>query len=144
MIKQHAVQCHAVTTSFQRFPKFSAQFILFSRGISKCTTNFFFFFNDNGPHYHNHAVLMYLDEVNDVFAFKLVDYNNFEAGEGKTVLDTHFAHVSHKLVRWVHAGNDSESGEQLADLLEVRGDMICDTFELIFICCRAVFIEVLV
>ena len=55
-----------------------------------------------------------------MFGIKLVEYNNFEAGEGKTVLDTHFAHVSHKLVRWVRIGNDLESGEQLADLLEVR------------------------
>ena len=62
---------------------------------------------------------MYLAEVNATFALKLVEYNNFEAGEGKTVLDTHFAHVSHKLVRWVRIGNDLESGEQLADLLEV-------------------------
>ena len=63
---------------------------------------------------------MYLAEVNATFALKLVEYNNFEAAEGKMVLDTHFAHVSHKLVCWVHIGNDLESGEQLADLLEVR------------------------
>ena len=66
---------------------------------------------------------MYLAEVNAMFAIKLVEYNNFEVGEGKTVLDTHFAHVSHKLVRWVRIGNDLESGEQLSDLLEVR--IIC-------------------
>lgn len=72
---------------------------------------------------------MYLAEVNTVFALKLVEYNNFEAGEGKTVLDTHFAHVSHKLVRWVRVGNDLESGEQLSDLLEVRDDMDSVVFE---------------
>jgi len=49
----------------------------------------------------------------------LVEYNNFKAGEGKTVLDTHFAHVSHKIVRWVRVGNNLESREQLANLLEV-------------------------
>lgn len=72
---------------------------------------------------------MYLAEVNTAFALKLVEYNNFEAGEGKTVLDTHFAHVSHKLVRWVRVGNDLESGEQLSDLLEVRDDMNSVVFE---------------
>jgi len=87
------------------------------------TIIFFFYFPDNGPHYHNSAVLMYLAEVNAMFAIKLVKYNNCEAGEGKTVLDTHFAHVSHKLARWVRIGNDLESGEQLSDLLEVR--IIC-------------------
>lgn len=72
---------------------------------------------------------MYLAEVNTAFALKLVEYNNFEAGEGKTVLDTHFAHVSHKLVRWVRVGNDLESGEQLSDLLEVRDGMDSVVFE---------------
>lgn len=72
---------------------------------------------------------MYLAEVNTAFALKLVEYNNFEAGKGKTVLDTHFAHVSHKLVRWVRVGNDLESGEQLSDLLEVRDDMDSVVFE---------------
>lgn len=72
---------------------------------------------------------MYLAEVNTAFALKLVEYNNFQAGEGKTVLDTHFAHVSHKLVRWVRVGNDLESGEQLSDLLEVRDDMDSVVFE---------------
>lgn len=72
---------------------------------------------------------MYLAEVNTAFALKLVEYNNFEAGEGKTVLDTHFAHVSHKLVCWVRVGNDLESGEQLSDLLEVRDDMDSVVFE---------------
>lgn len=72
---------------------------------------------------------MYLAEVNTAFALKLVEYNNFEAGEGKSVLDTHFAHVSHKLVHWVRVGNDLESGEQLSDLLEVRDDMDSVVFE---------------
>ena len=64
-------------------------------------------------------MLLYLAEVNLSFNIKLLEYNNFEAGEGKTVLDTHFAHVSHKIVRWVRVGNDLDSGEQLAHLLEV-------------------------
>lgn len=64
-------------------------------------------------------MLLYLAEVNLSFNIKLLEYNNFEAGEGKTVLDTHFAHVSHKIVRWVRVGNDLDSGEQLANFLEV-------------------------
>lgn len=76
-------------------------------------------FLDNGPHYHNTSVLLYLTEVNKSFNLTLKEYNNFEAGEGKTVLDTHFAHVSHKLLRWVKVGNDLVSGEQLAHQLEV-------------------------
>ena len=72
-------------------------------------------FADNGPHYHNSAVLMYL-----AGSLKLVEHNYFEAGKETTVLGTHFAHVSHKLLHWVRVGNDVESGDQLADLLEVN------------------------
>lgn len=63
---------------------------------------------------------MYLAEVNQSFNLTLVEYNNFEAGEGKTVLDTHFAHISHKIVRWVRVGNNLQSGEQLGELIGVR------------------------
>ena len=53
---------------------------------------------NNGPYYHNSGFLVCLSEVNQVFNLTLVEYNNFEAWEGKTVLDTHFAHISHKIV----------------------------------------------
>lgn len=54
-----------------------------------------------------------------MFNFPLKEYNNFEAGEGKSRLDLHFADISHKIVRWVRLGNDLESGEQVADLIKV-------------------------
>ena len=60
---------------------------------------------DNGPHYHNTGVLVYLAGVSAAFNIQLVEYNNFEAGEGKLALDTHFAHVNHKITRWVRVGN---------------------------------------
>ena len=64
-------------------------------------------------------MLIYLAEVNESFGINLVEYNNFEAGEGKAVLDTHFAHVSQKIVHWVHVGNDLDSGEQLTNFLDL-------------------------
>ena len=79
----------------------------------------FSLFTNNGPHYHNTSLLVYLAEVNEAFNLTLVEYNNFEAGEGKTVLDTHFAHISHKIVRWVRVGNNLETGEQLANIVSV-------------------------
>ena len=79
----------------------------------------FFFFLDNGPHCHNSGVLFYLAEVNNFFNFPLKEYNNFEAGEGESRLDSHFAHISHKIIRWLRLGNDLESGEQVADLIKV-------------------------
>ncbi|KAK3742378.1 hypothetical protein QZH41_002603 [Actinostola sp. cb2023] len=59
-----------------------------------------YFKKDNGLHYHNSSVLCYLSEMNRAFSFNIVEYNNFEAGEGKSVLDTHFAHISNKIIRW--------------------------------------------
>ena len=74
---------------------------------------------DNGPHYHNTGFILYLAEVSQAFQLTLVEYNNFEAGEGKSKLDTHFAHISHKIVRWVRVGNNLETGSQLGDLIGV-------------------------
>ena len=55
-----------------------------------------------------------------MFNITLKEYNNFEAGEGRSQLDSHFAHISHKIVRWVCMGSDLESGEQVADLIKVN------------------------
>ena len=65
-------------------------------------------------------------EVSEAFQLTLVEYNNFEASEGKSKLDTHFAHISHKIVRWVRVGNNLETGSQLGELIGV-----C-------ICCRSI------
>ena len=54
-----------------------------------------------------------------MFNFPLKEYSIFEAGEGESRLDSHFAHISHKIVRWVRLGNDLESGVQVADLIKV-------------------------
>ena len=54
----------------------------------------------------------------DRFNINLKEYNYFEGGEGKLQLDSHFAHISHKIVRWVRMCNDLESGKQVADLIK--------------------------
>ena len=78
-----------------------------------------FISTDNGPQYHNSGLLFYLAEANQVFDLTLVEYNNFEAGEGKSQLDTHFAHISQKIVRWLRVGNNLETGQQLGELTGV-------------------------
>ena len=78
-----------------------------------------FISTDNGPHNHNLGFLFYLAEANEAFDLTLVGYNNFEAGEGKSQLDTHFTHISHKIVRWVRVGNNLETGHQLGELIGV-------------------------
>ena len=57
--------------------------------------------------------------MNEVFNVNLLEYNNFEAGEGKTALDTHFAHISHKIVCYVRLGNDLETGEELGKCMQL-------------------------
>ena len=71
---------------------------------------------------------MYLAEVNRVFNLTLIEYNNFEAGEGKSQLDTHFVHISHKIVRWVRVGNNLETGSQLGELIGV-----CEMLKVLFV-----------
>ena len=51
-----------------------------------------------------------------------------EAEEGKTALDTHFAHLSHKIVRYLRLGNDLETGEELGQLVQVHLVAIRYTF----------------
>ena len=82
------------------------------------------FLSDNGPHYHNSGVLFYLTEVNGAFNINLKECNYFEAGEGKSQRNSHFTHISHKIVRWVRMGNDLESNEQVADLIKVNNLLI--------------------
>lgn len=86
---------------------------------------FCFVYIDNGTHYHNSGFLLYLAEVNAAFNLHLIEYNNFEAGEGKSKLDTHFAHISSKIVHWVRVGNNLKSGSQLGELI---GDANCFNF----------------
>ena len=74
---------------------------------------------DSGPHYHNTGFILYLAEVSQALQLTLVEYNNFEAGEEKSKLDTHFAHISHKIVWRVRVGNNLETGSQLGDLTGV-------------------------
>ncbi|CAH3139839.1 unnamed protein product [Porites lobata] len=67
----------------------------------------YFLESPNGPHHHYTTVLLYLAQVDKAFSVKLMEYNQFEAGKGKTVLDTHFTRVSHKTVRWLNPCNAS-------------------------------------
>ena len=64
-------------------------------------------------------IILYLAEVRQAFQLTLVEYNNFEAGEGTSKLETEFAHISHKIVRWVRVGNNLETRSQLGDLIGV-------------------------
>ncbi|KAJ7377703.1 hypothetical protein OS493_027265 [Desmophyllum pertusum] len=80
---------------------------------------------DNGPHYHNTAFLLYLCKVNLTFNLTLVEYNNFKAGEGKSMLDTHFVHISHKIVHWVRVGDNLETGNQLGELIGLMTNVKC-------------------
>ena len=75
-----------------------------------------------------------------MFGLTLVEYNNFEAGEGKSKLDTHFAHISHKIVRWVRVGNNLETGSQLGDIIGVCACHLIDYVSLQYASHRIIII----
>lgn len=56
-------------------------------------------------------MLCYLVEVNVIFDLILLEYNNFEVGEGKIVLDIYFVYVFYKIVYWVYVGNNLDFGD---------------------------------
>lgn len=53
---------------------------------------------DNGSYYYNIGMFLYLVEVNRFFNLVFVEYNNFEVGKGKMVLDIYFVYINYKIV----------------------------------------------
>ena len=45
--------------------------------------------SDNGPHYHNTSVIVWLMRFSELCPMKIVRYSFFEAQKGKTSLDSH-------------------------------------------------------
>ena len=61
-----------------------------------------------------------MNEVFNLNLFKIQQLWGKGKGKGKTALDTHFAHISHKIVRYVRLGNDLETGDELGQLVQVN------------------------
>ena len=109
---------------------------VFSNG--DCTQNWYFTFNafeatlnnfrsrhedvksviiwsDNGPHYHNTSVILWLTRLHEACSMHIERYLFFEAQKGKTSLDSHFATFKFAMKGWMKRGNDLLSSEDIVD-----------------------------
>ena len=62
--------------------------------------------SDNGPHYHNTSLILWLMPLTELCPIKIERYSFFEAQKGKTSLDSHFATFKFVLKCWMKKGND--------------------------------------
>ena len=71
--------------------------------------------SDNGPHYHNTSVIVWLMRFSEMCPMKIVRYSFFEAQKGKTSLDSHFATFKFVLKGWMKQGNDILQSKDIVD-----------------------------
>jgi hypothetical protein len=69
--------------------------------------------SDNGPHYHNTSLILWLMHMSEICPVKVDRYSFFEAQKGKTVLDAHFATFKFVLKAWMKNGNDIQVSEDI-------------------------------
>ena len=69
--------------------------------------------SDNGPHYHNTSLILWLMRMSEICPVKVDRYSFFEAQKGKTVLDAHFATFKFVLKAWMKNGNDIQVSEDI-------------------------------
>ena len=71
--------------------------------------------SDNGPHYHNTSVILWLTRLHEACSMHIERYLFFEAQKGKTSLDSHFATFKFAMKGWMKRGNDLLSSEDIVD-----------------------------
>ena len=71
--------------------------------------------SDNGPHYHNTSIILWLMRFPELCPIKLERYSFFEAQKGKMSLDSHFATFKFVLRGWMNDGNDILSSEDIVN-----------------------------
>ena len=71
--------------------------------------------SDNGPHYHNTSLLLWLMRIHEICPVKIDKYSFFEAQKGKTALDAHFATFKFVLKAWMKRGNDIQVSDDITN-----------------------------
>ena len=71
--------------------------------------------SDNGPHYHNTSVILWLTRLHEICLIHIERYSFFEAQKGKTSLDSHFATFKFAIKGWMKRGNDLLTSEDIVD-----------------------------
>ena len=62
--------------------------------------------SDNGAHYKNTSLILWLGSLYQKTGMQITTYNNFEAQKGKTKLDSHYAILKFSLKAYRHEGHD--------------------------------------
>jgi hypothetical protein len=71
--------------------------------------------SDNGPHYHNTSLMLWLMRLPEFCPLTVDKYSFFEAQKGKTALDAHFATFKFVLRAWMKRGNDIQLSEDITN-----------------------------
>ena len=69
--------------------------------------------SDNGPHYHNTCLMLWLMRLPEFCPLTVDEYSFFEAQKEKTALDAHFATFKCVLKAWMKRGNDIQLSEDI-------------------------------
>ena len=69
--------------------------------VRKCTI-----WSDNGAHYKNTSLILWLGSLYQKTGMQITTYNNFEAQKGKTKLDSHYAILKFSLKAYGHKGHN--------------------------------------
>ncbi len=70
-------------------------------------------FSDNGAHYHGSALMAIACKWYRWYSIEIRGWNFFEAGEAKSIVDTHHATLSQAITRYVRIGNDIIKGTDI-------------------------------
>lgn len=72
-------------------------------------------FSDNGGHYHNSELMVLITHWYSWYNIEVKKWQFLEAGEAKTIVDSHHAQLSHGFVRYTRLGHDISSGEDIVE-----------------------------
>ena len=92
---------------------FEATFLNFSAKHKDITK--LYIWSDNGPHYHNTSLVLWLIRFSELCPIRILGYSFFEAQKGKTSLDSHFATFKFVLKGWMKQGNDILKSEDIVN-----------------------------
>ncbi|KAK3701233.1 hypothetical protein QZH41_003206 [Actinostola sp. cb2023] len=69
--------------------------------------------SDNGPHYKNSSLIIWLQKFKELTGIHLKKFSNFEAQKGKTKLDSHYATLKFALRQHMKEGHSVMCGEDI-------------------------------
>jgi hypothetical protein len=82
-------------------------------------------FSDNGGHYHNSELITIISNWKNWYNIEIKRWQFLEAGEAKTIVDSHHAKLSHGFVRYTKLGKAIKKGE---DIALANKDLVGTTF----------------